>query len=156
MLATEKSKFFVMMSSSCSLEYVDVPSIGGVMVFSRSIGERLSAVVSETVLRADGYKARVLPEFYAMLMAAEDIPEYNRIVASYADGRLYLVVSQGKTLQLCNSFEAADFTTAEYFIFLVMKKLQLNPEMTTIFFRTPLKDEEEMSLYRYFRSVDYI
>lgn len=138
------------------VEYVDVPSIGGVMVFSRSIGERLSAVVSETVLRADGYKARVLPEFYAMLMAAEDIPEYNRIVASYADGRLYLVVSQGKTLQLCNSFEAADFTTAEYFIFLVMKKLQLNPEISTVYFRTPLDPAQEMSLYRYFKAVEQI
>ena len=70
------------------------------------------------------------------------------------DGHLYLAVSQGKTLLLCNSFVAQDFTTAEYFIFMVMKKLQLNPEMTSIYFRTPLDEGQESSLYRYFKSVE--
>ena len=37
-----------------------------------------------------------------------------------------------------------------------MKKFQLNMEMTVIYFRTPLDAGEEMSLYRYFKSVDYI
>ena len=45
---------------------------------------------------------------------------------------------------------------AQYFIFLAMKKLQLNPEMSTICFRTPLDHEQQMSLYRYFKSVDNI
>jgi hypothetical protein len=72
------------------------------------------------------------------------------------DGVLYLVIAQGKSLLLCNSYMAPDFTTAEYFIFLAMKKLQLNPEVSSICFRTPLTDEDEMSLYRYFKSVDQI
>jgi hypothetical protein len=72
------------------------------------------------------------------------------------DGVLYLVIAQGKTLLLCNSFHAPDFTTAEYFIFMAMKKLQLNPEVSTISFRTPLSEDDEMSLYRYFKSVDQI
>ena len=84
------------------------------------------------------------------------LSEYNRILASYMDGVLYLVVAQGKTLLLCNSFKAPDFTTAQYFIFMVMKKLQLNPEMSTIAFRTSLTEEQEMSLYRYFKSVDVL
>ena len=70
------------------------------------------------------------------------------------DGVLYLVIAQGKSLLLCNSYQAPDFTTAEYFIFLAMKKLQLNPEVSTIAFRTPLSEEDRMSLYRYFRNVD--
>ena len=93
---------------------------------------------------------------YYMLKDVRGLSEYNRILASYMDGILYLVVAQGKSLLLCNSFKAPDFTTAEYFIFMVMKKLQLNPEMSTITFRTPLTDEQEMSLYRYFKSVDTI
>ena len=72
------------------------------------------------------------------------------------DGVLYLVIIQGRSLLLCNSFKAPDFTTAEYFIFLAMKKLQLNPEVSTITFRTPLSEEDEMSLYRYFKNVDQI
>ena len=41
-------------------------------------------------------------------------------------------------------------------IFLVMKKLQLNPEVSGIVFRTPLTQEMEMSLYRYFKAVEVI
>ena len=37
-----------------------------------------------------------------------------------------------------------------------MRKLQLNPEVSTISFRTPLSEEDEMSLYRYFKNVEQI
>ena len=72
------------------------------------------------------------------------------------DGYLYLTIAQGKSLLLCNSFQAPDFTSAEYFIFMVLKKLQLNPEVSTICFRTPLTEDQEMSLYRYFKSVEQL
>ena len=89
-----------------------------------------------------------------MLEQLQDLPEYNKIMASYMDGYVHIVISQGKSLLLCNSYRAVDFTTAEYFIFLAMKKLQLNPEVSSICFRTPLSEEQELSLYRYFRSVE--
>ena len=126
------------------------------MVYSNSVGGTLHRVVSESVLKTDGTKAQPLPELYAMVKSLSDIQEYNRIVASYMDGVLYLVIAQGKTLMLCNTYSAPDFTTAQYFIFLAMKKLQLNPEMSTINFRTPLSEENAMSLYRYFKSVETI
>ena len=132
------------------VEYVPVPEYNAVMLYSNNLGGTLHKVVSESVLRTDGTKAQPLPELYSMLKSLNGIQEYNRIVASYMDGVLYLVIAQGKT------YSAPDFTTAEYFIFLAMKKLQLNPEMSTINFRTPLADEQEMSLYRYFKSVDTI
>ena len=66
---------------------------------------------------------------------------------------MHLVIAQGKSLCLANVFAAPDFTTAEYFIFLSMKRLQLNPEVSTVCFRTPLDPEAEMSLYRYFKGV---
>lgn len=143
----------VELDSNDAVEYVAMPESGNVMVFSRSIGETLSRVMADTVVRSDGYKARILPELYFILREVGSVREYNRIVASYADGWLYLAVSQGRTLQLCNVFRAADFTTAEYYIFLVMKKLQLNPEISPVYFRTPLGPEQEMSLYRYFKDV---
>ena len=91
-----------------------------------------------------------------MLKKIGEISDYNRILAAYMDGILYLVIAQGKTLLLCNSYVAPDFTTAQYFIFLAMKRLQLNPEMSAITFMTQLDEEQEMSLYRYFRSVEHI
>jgi hypothetical protein len=80
--------------------------------------------------------------------------DYNKIVASYVDGWLNLAIAQGHNLLLANVFRAMDFTTAEYFIFLALKKLQLNPEVSSIVFRTPLSEEESLSLYRYFKSVE--
>ena len=139
-----------------TVEFVEVPHLASVLVYSNSIGETLSKVISETVLKLDGSKARLLPEMYYILEQLPFMKEYNKILASYMDGVLYLVIAQGKTLLLCNSFHAPDFTTAEYFIFMAMKKLQLNPEVSTISFRTPLSEDDEMSLYRYFKSVDQI
>ena len=139
-----------------AVDSVEVPEFGAVLIYSTSIGGTLHKVISESVLMLDGNKAKPLPEMYYMLKDVLKISEYNRILASYMDGTLCLVVAQGKTLLLCNTFNAPDFTTAEYFIFMVMKKLQLNPEMSSITFRTPLNEEQEMSLYRYFKSVETI
>ena len=146
----------VTLKDSDLVESVQVPEYNAVLVYSNNIGETLTRVVSETVLCTDGSKAHPLPVMYHMLKSLPSLPDYNKIMAAYMDGILYLVMAQGATLLLCNSFKAPDFTTAQYFIFLAMKKLQLNPEMSTITFMTSLDYEQEMSLYRYFRSVEHI
>ena len=135
------------------VEYVEVPSLASVLVYSNSIGESLSKVMANTVLPSSGVPVKVLPEMFYLLRELEGLTEYNKIVASWADGWLHLVIAQGKSLSLANTFRAPDFTTAEYFLFLALKKLQLNPEVSTVCFRTPLTPEAEMSLYRYFKSV---
>ena len=144
------------LSDTDMVEAVSVPEFAAVLIYSNSIGETLSKVISDTVLRVDGTKAVPLPELYFMLRQVPFLTDYNKILASYVDGCLYLVVAQGKSLLLCNSFQAPDFTSAEYFIFMTLKKLQLNPEVSTICFRTPLTEEQEMSLYRYFKSVEQL
>ena len=146
----------VTLKDSDLVESVQVPEYNAVLVYSNNIGETLTRVVSETVLCTDGSKAHPLPVMYHILKSLPSLPDYNKIMAAYMDGILYLVLAQGATLLLCNSFKAPDFTTAQYFIFLAMKKLQLNPEMSTITFMTSLDYEQEMSLYRYFRSVEHI
>ena len=133
--------------------YVRLPELGAVLLFSNSIGESLSRVLSQTVLTASGAQAPVLPEMYYLLKALPECEDYNKVVASYRDGWLHLAVAQGRSLLLANVYAAPDFTTAEYFLFLALKRLQLNPEVTTVCFRTPLESEAEMSLYRYFKAV---
>ena len=115
------------------VEYISLPEFSAELVYS---------------LSDEDY-----PEMYYLLKKLSEIPEYNKILASYGDGVLTLVISQGDNLLLANTFQAADFTTAEYFLFMAVKKLQLNPEVSTVSFMTPLSGEEEMSLYRYFTAV---
>ena len=98
-----------------------------------------------------GFCGLVLPKYTPAPRSENHLFSYTLL-----DGWLYLVIAQGRTLLLCNAYAAPDFTTAEYFIFLAMKKLQLNPEMSTVYFRTPLAEDDEMSLYRYFKSVEQI
>lgn len=116
------------------VEYISLPEFSAELVYS---------------LSDEDY-----PEMYYLLKKLAEIPEYNKILASYGDGVLTLVISQGDNLLLANTFQAADFTTAEYFLFMAVKKLQLNPEVSTVSFMTPLSGEEEMSLYRYFKAVE--
>ena len=97
-----------------------------------------------------------LPELYYLLKKLPEIKEYNKIAASYGDGVLSLAIAQGENLLLANTFQAADFTTAEYFLFMAVRKLQLNPEVSAIHFISPLSGEEEMSLYRYFKTVETV
>ena len=133
--------------------YVRIPELGAVLLYSNTIGESLSRVLSQTVLTASGEQAPVLPEMYYILKTLPRCEDYNKVVASYMDGYLHLAVAQGKSLLLANVYRAPDFTTAEYYLFLALKRLQLNPEVSTVCFRTPLAPEAEMSLYRYFKAV---
>ena len=135
------------------VEYVELPSLGAVLLYSLSIDESLSRVVAQTVLPTSGTPVKVLPEMYYLLTEAASFDEYNKIAASWADGWLHLVIFQGKSLMLANCFAAQDFTTALYHLLLCMKRLQLNPEVSTVCWRTPLDANSEMTLYRYFKSV---
>ena len=95
-----------------------------------------------TLLQEAGLKPGELPERWNVSHPEEII----RIQKAYYDA--------GSNVVLANTFGAADFTTAEYFLFMAVKKLQLNPEQSTVRFMTPLSEEEEMSLYRYFKAVE--
>ena len=122
------------------VEYISIPEYSAVLVYS------FSAVSGD-----DGER---LPEMYHLLKGLQSIGEYNKIAASYDGSYLHLAIAQGGNLLLSNVFRAADFTTAEYFLFLAVKKLQMNPEVSSVFFRSPLSESEEMSLYRYFKAVE--
>lgn len=130
----------VLLDKDEKIEYISLPEFSAELVYSLSVD-------------IDSSEDNI-PELYYVLKAISGVAEHNKIVASYRDGVLSLAIAQGSDLLLANVFEAADFTTAEYFIFMAVRKLQLNPEVSTIHFLTPLSPEEEMSLYRYFRSVE--
>ena len=143
----------VALKNEDTVEWVAVPEVGAVLLYSLSIGESLSKVLSQTVLTESGDMVKVYPEMYGLLRSLSTIEDYNKIVASWRDGYLHLVIAQGRSLRLANVFQAPDFTTAQYFLFLAMKQLQLNPEVSTVCFRTPLDMDSHMSLYRYFKAV---
>ena len=102
------------------------------------------------------YAGQTRPALCSLLEAMGSFSDYNKILVHLEDSCLSVVIAQGNSLLLANCFPAADFTTAEYFIFYAMKSFQLNTEVSTVRFFTPLTAEEEMSLYRYFKSVEQL
>ena len=116
--------------------YQEIPAFSAVLVYSVS-GD-----------------AATPPEIFYILQELPSCGEYNKLLCSWKDGELSLAIAQGRSLLIANCFPAPDFTTAQYYIFLAMKSLQLNPEVTTIRFRHPLSTENEMALYRYFKAVE--
>lgn len=120
----------------CAVRHIEIPQYDTVLVYS---------VDEDSVVST--------PEIAGILNRLPDCPAYNKILCSLSGGRLHLAIAQGKSLLLANCFEAQDFTTAEYYIFLAVKSLQINPEVSTICWMSDLEPAQEMSLYRYFKSV---
>lgn len=96
------------------------------------------------------------PALATLVKALPDCGGYNKILAMHDGDALYLAVAQGDSLKLAAVYPAGDFTTAEYYIFLAIKALQINPELSVIRFASPLTEEQEMSLGRYFHGVEVV
>ena len=127
------------LKEDATVGYLDIPQYDAVLVYAK-----------------DGDSVVDAPPIYALLSRLPDCPEYNKILCGMLDDRLLLAVAQGKSLLLANSFPARDFTTAQYYIFLSLNSLQLNPEISTICWLSRLDEQDEMALYRYFKAVEYL
>ena len=121
-----------------TVEYKDLPAYGAVLIYTVPSG------------------AYAPPGILHILEKLQSCPEYNKVLCSWTNGLLELAIAQGRSLLLANEYKAPDFVTAQYFIFLAMKSLQLNPEVTTICFTHPLDEIQQMALYRYFKAVETI
>ena len=139
------------LESGDKVEYIRIPQYDAVLIYAtyEAVG---TAISKENISGGE----KPLPEMYFILRDLPDCTEYNKVLCSWQDGYLFLAIAQGKTLLLANVYKAPDFTTAEYYIFLSMKSLQPNPEVSTICLRSSVGLDEEMSLYRYFKAVEVL
>lgn len=122
------------LTGSEKVSFLEVPRYDAVLVYSSEDGNP--------------------PVLYELLAGLERCGEYNKILFHFGGGFMDLAIAQGERLLLANSYPAPDFTTAQYYLFLAVKSLQLNPELSTVTAASDLTPEEEMSLYRYFKSVE--
>ena len=54
-----------------AVEYKEIPGLGAVLVYSNSIDESLSRVISQTVLTTEGKQVPVYPEMYYLLCSLD-------------------------------------------------------------------------------------
>lgn len=93
-------------------------------------------------------------ETLRLLEFAASLTDHNKVVASYGDSLLSLVVCEGDNLLLCNSYPAPDFTTALYYVFTALNQFQINPEVTLLHYRGYLDEDRQMLVYKYFSGVE--
>ncbi|MFA6335086.1 MAG: DUF3822 family protein [Bacteroidales bacterium] len=98
---------------------------------------------------------KIFPSIYPMISQISNFKDYNKICIHYQKGQVHIVASEGPRLVFCNSFPAMQFNTALYFLFLTLKQVQFNPELTTVFVSGNLKDFEITDISKYFSKVKY-
>lgn len=103
----------------------------------------------------EGEKAKPLyPVIYRMINALESIASHNKVVIDYNadEGLLFVVVGEGKEkLLLVNSYRAADFATAFYFLNLAVTQAMLNPMLTSVYSTGRLLPENVALIEKYFK-----
>lgn len=145
-------------SDGDTVSWVEVPEYGAFLVWAGpdGAGESAQPEIPETTGEISESATRGFPEMYFILKDLQKCPDYNKILCTWAEGYLYLAIAQGRTLLLANTYPSGDFATVQYYIFLALKSLQLNPEISSVCFRSPLSKEDEMSMYRYFKAVEVL
>lgn len=143
----------VSLSESDTVKWIEVKPYDACLIYC----DNDSTATTEIIENSNGSGgATPLPELYFILRDLPSCTEYNKILCTWSDSLLFIAIAQGKSLLLANVYPARDFVTAEYYIFLAMKSLQLNPEMSTVSWRRPISAENEMALYRYFKAVEQL
>lgn len=144
---------YVALEDGDEVRRADLPEYDAALVYVAPSEDSLASAVVESFASRCG-NIQPLPEMFHMLKHVAGMKHHNRVVASYGDSLLTLVISEGDKLLLCNSYKAEDFTTALYYVFFAIRQFQFNPEVTTIYFRNELDEDSQMMLYRYFSGVE--
>ncbi len=96
------------------------------------------------------------PSLLDALERLMSIKEYNKVLCQWDGKILSLCIAQGRSLLLANTFNASDFVSVMYFVLLSLKSLQLNPEISSVYFMNGLSSDNQVSLYHYFREVKFL
>ncbi len=91
-----------------------------------------------------------------LLHFAPTITAHNRLVVSLDKKYIYMVLAEGEKLLLANAYPATDIVTAQYFIFAALREFQINPRMTTIYFRGEVPPGLTEEMFRHFRAVEFV
>lgn len=93
------------------------------------------------------------PVIVGLLQDVVAVPDHNRVLCAYEGNYVHVVASEGGALRLAVSYPVADFDTACYYLFAVMREVMFNPGLTTLRYYGPLSEKREALLKRYFSGV---
>lgn len=94
-----------------------------------------------------------LPIICFLLKEIGEIKEHNKIAVSFCKEKqiVFITAAEGEKLRLANSYKAADFTTALYFIMLATQQMMFNPLLTELHFYNAMEPQDIELVNRYFK-----
>lgn len=95
------------------------------------------------------------PTVYPFLSYLPHFPEYNKLLFSYHRERTIIVATEGERIIHCCSYPTQHFNTGLYFLFLILKEIQFNPEQTTVYIHGTIKEIDIYNIATYFSQVKY-
>ncbi len=119
-------------------KHIELPDYKAVLIYVQKSDESLSE-----------------PPIAELLRFTPSISGHNRLAVSLDEVYIYIVLAEGEKLLLANAYPATDIVTAEYFIFAALREFQINPRMTTIYFRGDVPSGLTEEMFRHFHSVEF-
>jgi hypothetical protein len=98
-------------------------------------------------------RAKYYPTIYDMIQRLPQLQDNNKVLIHFSKGHVHIVAGEGQRLLLANSYKADDFTSAQYYLFLVIKEVMFNPEFTTLQVMGEIDRSRMKSLSKYFKGV---
>ncbi len=95
------------------------------------------------------------PSAYVYLSYLPLFKEYNKIFFQYQKGFTTILAAEGERIVFSNTFPASHFNSALYFLLLVLKEVQFNPEQTSVYISGNIRDLEIYDIAKYFSKVKY-
>lgn len=133
----DSPEFIKKLFGSCpdeNIGHIDIAQYGAVLYFVKEDKE-------------------ALPIIYFLLQQLREIKEYNKVAVNFCKQKqiVFIAAAEGQKLMLVNSYKAADFTTAIYFIMLVTQQMMFNPLLTELHFYSTMDQQEKELINRYFK-----
>lgn len=113
-----------------NVNYIELPEYGAVLVYCNSV-----------------------PTVYRLFGALACISDSEKVVMQYDCAALSVVVARDGKLLLVNCFEAADFTTALYFLVAALERSGIVPEETVVRYSGELEYAWQEMLFKYFKGI---
>lgn len=100
-------------------------------------------------------KFNLYPSVFTYINYLPLFEEYNKLFFRFQKSTTIIIASEGERIIHCNSYPTQHFNSGLYFLLLVMKEIQFNPEQTTVYISGNIKDLEVYDIAKYFSKVKY-
>lgn len=100
-------------------------------------------------------KFNLYPSAFTYLNYLPLFEEYNKLFFRFQKGTSIIIAAEGERIMHCNSYPTQHFNSGLYFLLLVLKEIQFNPEQTTVYISGDIKDLEVYDIAKYFSKVKY-